>query len=743
MRGWVCLVCLGYLLVSSVSAQTTPLEGVDLERIQRATVLILQARSPSLTITCIGSGTIVRYDGLILTNAHHVVSGESCAGDTLLIAMTTNPDEPPVPRYRAEIVQADIGLDLALLRITREFDGRLIDPATLPVLPFVELSNSESIALDETLTLMGYPATGNSSVLVVPSTVVGFINEPRASGSTNWIKINTLLPAPGTLSGGGAYNRAGQLVGIPTTAPANPSLVGATCQILEDTNEDGFINNNDACVPIGDFINVLRPVNFARSLLRGASLGLNVSTLTSPGFQANASGEPNFSRLYFASAVADGLPTTVIGSAPAGTDSLYLFFDYQNMTPDTVYELRVNVDGVPNKTFDLPPVRWSGGQRGLWYIGSSGTPFPNGVYEYRLFINGLVVATQSIVIGGPAASIASFSNIVFGILGEDGGLQGNGYVLPTGPIATARFIYQNMSAGLPWTVLWYYNEIIIARTDDVWKEEDGANGAYPINLQPEGGLIPGNYRVDVYLNNLLSVTGDFTVAGEAQTALPQVFTNLEFINATTPQLAAQTVPASTYPDGAQTLFLRFDWQRITPGTPWTLRWRVDSEIFFEQTLPWTSPENGNDFLVQLSAPAALPDGTYTVDLLINNILLETATVSVGIGQLAIDELARAGGAQLRGRIIDAETGAGIAGATFLLISEEFSVGEFVWDEEQIYAMAVTDRNGWFEVDRPLRVGAPYSALVAVAGYLPLAADGLEVAPDAASPIEILIPLTKD
>ena len=46
-----------------------------------------------------------------------------------------------MPIYRADIAQADPGLDLALLRITRQNDGRVIDPATL-ALPFVELGDS-------------------------------------------------------------------------------------------------------------------------------------------------------------------------------------------------------------------------------------------------------------------------------------------------------------------------------------------------------------------------------------------------------------------------------------------------------------------------------------------------------------------------------------------------------------------------------------------------------------------------
>ena len=735
------LIVLGVLLTPTLYAQT-PDETLNLDRIVRSTVYIRQARSSNLTTACVGSGTIVRYDGLILTNAHHVVTSEECPGDTIIIALSLNVGEAPVPRYRAEIVEVNEGLDLALLRITREFDGRLIDPATLPVLPFVDLATANESVLDETLTLVGFPAASSEAASVITGSVTGFMDEP-SRGTRAWLKVGTVSAAPGTMSGGGAYNRTGQLVGVATTAPTGRA--GRTdCQVLEDTNSDGFINNNDACVPIGDFISVLRPVDFARPLIRSASLGLFVSPLTTPNIQAASGGNPRFSRLFFAPSVVEGLPSTVIGTAPAGINSLYLFFDYEDMTPETVYELRVTINGVPQKDFDLPPVRWSGGRRGLWYIGASGSPYPNGQYDFRLFIDGVFAANNTITVGGPAQLQPSFSNIIFGVLDQQGNLQGNGYVLPAGPIATGRFIFQNMPVGTPWTGIWYYEGQTTSglKVDGVWQEAE--NGQYPTNLAPEGGLMPGSYRLDLYLNGFLSVTGDFVIAGEdTGLAIPTAFENLRFVRANTPDEIPNTTPSDSYPDGAPTLFLLFDWKKIAPGTPWTMRWRVDEDIFYESTAPWSAAESGVDFTTRLTAPDTLPDGTYKVELLINNIVLGTTSVSIGIGQMKIDQLAQPGGASLRGEIIDAETLLGIPGVTFVLISDQFSVSDFTWSQDQIYALAITDRNGRFEIDRPLQVGALYSAIIAAQGYLPISADGLEVLPEDPSPIEMQIPLIRD
>jgi hypothetical protein len=138
---------------ANVSAQATL---IDLDRLERATVYIMQTDNvgTDLLVTCVSSGTIVSRDGLILTNTHSVVPSQTCKGQTLIIAMTSTIGEAPVPQYRAEIAQANTGIDLALLRITRELDGRLVDPTSLS-LPFVELADSSTVKLDETITVVG------------------------------------------------------------------------------------------------------------------------------------------------------------------------------------------------------------------------------------------------------------------------------------------------------------------------------------------------------------------------------------------------------------------------------------------------------------------------------------------------------------------------------------------------------------------------------------------------------------
>lgn len=740
------LLCVSLGLQAGVQAQSEI--SFDLERIQRATVYVIQARDvgDDLIVTCVGTGTMVNRSGIVLTNAHNTVQNATCSGETLVIALSLRLDEPPVPRYRASLVQVNEGIDLALLRIDRELDGRLINTDDL-VLPFVELADSTAVNLDDTITIVGYPGVGDDPVSIVRGTVNGFTAEP-SGGDRAWIKTSATIP--GLMSGGGAYNQSGELIGIPTTAPVSTEASSLSC--VWDTNGDGLVTSGDTCIPVGEPINALRPSNFARPLLRAAALNLQLETLTNVGRLARPTEPPQFRRLFFAPAVNDfNQPTSVLSSLPTGSSSLYLFFDYANMTPDTVYSLRVTNQGIPDNTFSLAPVRWSGGQRGMWYLGSNTQPWPNGVYEFTLFANGIAVDTERLTIGSSPQETPTFSDINFGLLNLQGNVLGNGFILPVGNVINAQFLYRNMVVGTPWTAVWYYEGTEFFRTGEgsTWLQEDGVSGSKTISISDPNGLLPGNYRIELYIEGRLSATSDFVIAGAAQEGvIPEVFSEVYFTTATTNAEARNAAPIRSFPATTQSLYAAFDWRQISPGTPWTLRWLVDGEPFFTQTQPWAGTESGDQFLMRLNSDGTIPDGSYRMELYVGQLMLAAVDARVGIGQLSIDRFSVADGALLRGQITDAATGVGISGASFVLISKEYSVADFNWDAEQIYAIAVTDVNGRFEIDRLLEfsseeVPVEYSVLIVAEGYLPISADGFAVETTSPNPLDLQIEMTHD
>lgn len=744
-KAYVLVLVLVGLLIGIV--RPTMAQTLDVERIGQATVFILQAlpQGDNLFVTCVGTGTIVSRNGLILTNAHNVIVSSACPGTTLIIALNVNPAEPPVPRYQAEIVQADAGLDLALLRIARQSDGRLIDSTTLN-LPFVELADSSSVGLDDTVTIFGYPGLADDPLAQERGTVTSFIAEP-SGGDRSW--MNTSAVIRGTMSGGGAYNQSGQLIAIATSAPVSASSPDATCVAIQDTNRDSLITDSDICIPIGGPTNTLRPANFARPLLRAASLNLQIEPLSAVTALAATQGNPRFRYLGFAPSVNEaGMPTTIIRSLPAGSTSLYLFFDYENMTPETVYELRVTVNGIPSATFSLSPVRWSGGRDGLWYVGSSGQPFPNGLYEFTLFIDGTATGNARLVVGAPIETAPQFSDLVFGILDLQGNVQGNGFVLPVGATASARFLFRNMQPDLPWTAIWYYRGGEIQRSEDntVWLAADGESGIKTISIQDPGGLLPGRYRLELYIDARLAAVSDFTLAGAQDGSFARIFSNAYITTANSPAEARTAAPISTFSAGTEALYALFDWQRIAPGTLFTVRWSVDDTLFYQLSIPWAEIETGTDFMMRMRAPEGVPDGTYRMDLFIDLRQFDSITARVGIGQLPIDRFASAEGVILRGRVIDSHTGLGMPGVSVFLISEDYSAADFTteWRQDQLYSSSTTDLTGRFQIERPLQRDTPYSLVVIADGYLPITADGVEVTaenrPDD-TPIEVSILMT--
>ena len=158
---------------------------------------------------------------------------------------------------------------------------------------------------------------------------------------------------------------------------------------------------------------------------------------------------------------------------------------------------------------------------------------------------------------------------------------------------------------------------------------------------------------------------------------------------------------------------------------------------------WSGPSDGREFDVRIRSSGAFPDGTWSMQLLVNNVLLDSAEIQVGIGRLFIDRLAVAEGLRLRGRIIDARSGAGLEGVNLVLITEDWSVADFGWREDQIHATARSDREGRFEVQRLLQRNVNYSVIIHADGWLPLGADAYRFDDDAPDPVEVVIPLTRD
>lgn len=247
-----------------------------------------------------GSGTLISADGLILTNAHVVSSTSDFRVTDLVIALNTAADLPPEPRYHARIVQIDRALDVAVLRISTDLDGNVVNPSAL-TLPFVPLGNSDCLQLGDVLVILGYPEIGGATITLTRGEVSGFTPLDAAQGvgendAGRRAYIKTTAVITGGTSGGLAANNIGELVGIAPRLGNGADEDYADCRRLADTNEDGVIDENDSCIPAGGFINALRPINLFKPYIEAAERGeVNYVQMVSEERYYVLTGE----RLYF------------------------------------------------------------------------------------------------------------------------------------------------------------------------------------------------------------------------------------------------------------------------------------------------------------------------------------------------------------------------------------------------------------------------------------------------------------
>jgi len=193
--------------VATVSLAQTVLGASDIERISGAVVRIA-ALQDGVEVSS-GSGTIVEPSGLIYTNRHVVEDGMDYE-----IAMLDDPNELPVPRYRASLIGYSMDVDLALLQIDRDSEGQSIETNTLN-LPHLARFASD-VRRGDQVYVLGYPGIGEGYLAFTQGTITTIRNgEMNDARMPVWYQTDAQI-APGN-SGGLAVNASGEMVGIPTS----------------------------------------------------------------------------------------------------------------------------------------------------------------------------------------------------------------------------------------------------------------------------------------------------------------------------------------------------------------------------------------------------------------------------------------------------------------------------------------------------------------------------------------------
>ena len=188
-----------------------------------------------------GSGTIVSASGFVLTNFHVLDDGTGSAVPwaAIFVSDPAAPDRAPQFRYWARYVDGDPVHDFALVEIVEDAEENPLPPGT--TFPSVAIGDSGALLPGDPITVVGYPGISGATITFTSGIVSGFLGEDLEAGGKQWIKTDAKL-ARGN-SGGGAFDQAGVLVGIPTLG--------------RQTSAGDYLESQD----------YLRPVNLAWPLL--------------------------------------------------------------------------------------------------------------------------------------------------------------------------------------------------------------------------------------------------------------------------------------------------------------------------------------------------------------------------------------------------------------------------------------------------------------------------------------------
>jgi serine protease Do len=197
---------LGAALVAGLAgdASARGFSARDVYRAAAPSVVMVYARMQQSTSST-GTGSVVSADGLVLTNAHVVVSPNGKPSREIAVffkppRITGDMKRDLQKGYRAKIVARSAEFDLALL----EVEGA--PPGGAPALAF---GDSERVEIGEPVAAIGHPGGGGLWTLTT-----GTVSSARKRGETDVFQTDTAIN-PGN-SGGPLLDADARLIGVNT-----------------------------------------------------------------------------------------------------------------------------------------------------------------------------------------------------------------------------------------------------------------------------------------------------------------------------------------------------------------------------------------------------------------------------------------------------------------------------------------------------------------------------------------------
>lgn len=214
----------------------------------------------------------------------------------------------------------------------------------------------------------------------------------------------------------------------------------------------------------------------------------------------------------------------------------------------------------------------------------------------------------------------------------------------------------------------------------------------------------------------IEYTSPYVVPGTSQESL----TPVAWATAEDPcNIAAdQRGELADYPSGAPRITAEFGWQAFTDGEDILEVWYnadpgATDPVLLVQPQVWNNGADGvcysTGIFYQDGSP--IPDGAYGLQIYGGGQLRALAQTTTTVGRVQVE------GVKISGRVINGDTGRGIADALIVILKKGVDLGEWVANptDREIAASATTDKGGYYETAPPITPDV-YPFLVVAKGY---------------------------
>lgn len=196
----------------------------------------------------------------------------------------------------------------------------------------------------------------------------------------------------------------------------------------------------------------------------------------------------------------------------------------------------------------------------------------------------------------------------------------------------ALWDYSGMNAGDFVQRVWKYNGEDWLYKEDVWdaETERGASGTVTdVVLYGEviGGLNPGDYYLDLFVNGVWQTGGGFTVLSRPTAGEPS-FSNLHFT-------AYANGPAQTsFPAGIEQLYAVWNYSNLGVADVVKREWTLNGEVWQTREKTWDYFHYGpngvvSDVSIYNFEGGGLPLGSYTITVYLNGIVQVEGAFTIG------------------------------------------------------------------------------------------------------------------